>query len=239
MSDQEKIFLNSVFFVIGFVLVFSTIGILLQTFLSHISFQAMEIIRVAGGIIILSFGILLIASARYIVPFFSTEHKLHFRRLDNRYLSSLLFGVGFALGWTPCVGAILGAIYALAVSQPGIGFLLLLAYSLGLGIPFLVFGVFISKLSGFMKRVGPALRYFNIVGGLLLIGMGLLVITGYIGELAVFLVGAAGTMSFSEQLNFLFAIVAGLLTFISPCILPLLPAYLSYMTGTSAQEASA
>jgi cytochrome c-type biogenesis protein len=237
LRDNETVFLNSVFFVFGFMIVFSAIGILLQTLLAHVSYQAKEVITIIGGVIILAFGILLIASAKFIVPFFSTEHKVHFKRFNNSYLSSLTFGIGFALGWTPCVGAILGSIYALAATQPGLSLFLLLAYSLGLGIPFLIFGAFISKLTPFMKKVGPALKYFNVIGGLLLIAMGILVITGYIGELEVFLVGTNGPMSFSTNLNFLFAILAGILTFISPCILPLLPAYLSYMTGTTAQEA--
>ncbi len=238
MKDNEVVFLNSVFFVIGFTLVFSIVGILFQTLLLHISYQAMEVVRVIGGLIILAFGLLLMASAWYVIPFFATEHKIRFKRLENSYVSSLLFGVGFALGWTPCVGAILGAIYTLAATQPGLGFLLLMAYSLGLGIPFLIFGAFMSRLTDFMKRIRLFLKYFNVIGGLFLVAMGILVITGYIGELAVFLVGTSGSMSFSEQLNFLFAIFAGVLTFLSPCILPLLPAYISYMAGTTAQKAS-
>lgn len=235
MRSQEVVFLNSVAFVLGFVMVFSVLGILLQTLLQHVSFSAMSALRDAGGIIIVVFGVLLIASARYIIPFFSTGHKLRSRRLSNSYASSFVFGIAFALGWTPCVGAILGSIYALAATSPGLSFLLLLAYSMGLGIPFLVFGAFISKLSGFIRRVGPFLRYFNVVAGLFLVALGLLVVSGYIGVLAVFLVGTQGPMSLDTQLNFLVAIIAGMLTFISPCILPLLPAYFSYMAGTSAE----
>jgi cytochrome c-type biogenesis protein len=236
MRDQDIIFLNSVSFVLGFVLVFSLLGILLQTVLSHASFSAMGIIREVGGVIILLFGILMIASAKYIIPFFSSEHRIHVKRSGNSYVASFVFGIGFALGWTPCVGAILGSIYALAASSPGLGFLLLFAYSIGLGIPFLIFGAFISKLTVFLHKIGPLLKYFNIIGGLFLIALGLLVISGYIGELAVLLVGPQASSSANAQLNFLIALVAGILTFISPCILPLLPAYFSYMAGTTAQQ---
>jgi cytochrome c-type biogenesis protein len=237
MERQEIVFLNSVFFVLGFTLVFSIIGILLQTVLLHASFQAMELIRIAGGVIILVFGVLLIASSRYIIPFFSQGHAVRFKRGGSSFASSFLFGLGFAMGWTPCVGAILGSIYALAATSPGVGFLLLLSYSLGLGIPFLVFGAFISKLSAFLKRVRKYLAYFNIGAGLFLIAIGLLVVTGYIGLIAVFLVGPGGSMSLGTNLNFLVALLAGVLTFFSPCILPLVPAYFSYMTGSSAEEA--
>lgn len=236
MRKQEKIFLNSVFFVLGFTLVFSVLGILFQTVLAHAPHSVMSILTLIGGILIVGFGILLIASAKYIIPFFSAEHKIHVNKYSNSYLSSFVFGIAFALGWTPCVGAILGAIYIFAATSPGIGFLLLLAYSLGLGIPFIIFGAFISRLSDFMGKIKGFLKYFNIIGGLFLVAMGVLVITGYIGLLSVFLIGPGSSMPLSNQLNFLIALVAGVLTFLSPCILPILPAYFSYMAGTASEE---
>jgi cytochrome c-type biogenesis protein len=239
MKKQEIIFLNSVFFVLGFTIVFAVLGILFQTLLSHASFMIMNILRVAGGLIIIVFGILMILSTKYIIPFFATEHKIRTNRLSNSYLSSFVFGFAFAIGWTPCVGAILGSIYVLAATSPGISFLLLLAYSLGLGIPFLVFGAFISRLSDFMKRIRMLLKYFSIISGAFLIALGVLVVTGYIGLLAIFLIGPQATSAASNQLNFLIALLAGVLTFLSPCILPLLPAYFSYMAGTSAEEVRA
>jgi cytochrome c-type biogenesis protein len=196
----------------------------------------MAILRIIGGVLITIFGILLIASAKYIIPFFTTEHRIRTRRFRNSYVSSFVFGFAFAIGWTPCVGAILGSIYIFAATSPGLGFLLLLAYSLGLGIPFLVFGAFISRLSAFMRRIHSFLKYFNIIGGLFLVALGVLVFTGYIGLLSVFLIGNAAPMAAGDSLNFLIAIIAGVLTFLSPCILPLLPAYFSYMAGTTAEE---
>ena len=236
MKKQEVIFLNSVFFVLGFTIVFSLLGILFQTILSHASFSIMNILRVVGGIIIIGFGILMIASVKYIIPFFSTEHKMNVKRYNNSYLSSFVFGFAFALGWTPCVGAILGAIYVLAATSPGISFLLLLAYSIGLGIPFLIFGAFISRLSDVMKKIRGFLKYFSIISGLFLIILGVMVVTGYIGLLAIFLLGTNAPMSAGNQLNFLIALFAGVLTFLSPCILPILPAYFSYMAGTASEE---
>ncbi len=235
MKREEIIFLNSVFFVLGFTIVFSMLGILFQTVLSHASFQLMSILREAGGIVIIGFGVLIILSAKYIIPFFSAEHKISVRRMSNSYISSFVFGFAFALGWTPCVGAILGAIYVLAATSPGISFLLLLAYSLGLGIPFLIFGLFISRVSGFLERIKGFLKYFNIISGTFLVALGILVVTGYIGMLAIFLMSTSTPMALSNQLNFLIALFAGILTFLSPCILPLLPAYLSYMAGTASE----
>jgi cytochrome c biogenesis protein CcdA len=105
-----------------------------------------------------------------------------------------------------------------------------------MGIPFLIFGAFISRLSEFMKRIKGFLKYFNIVSGVFLLAVGALIVTGYIGLLAIFLIGPQSTMLLSNQLNFLIALFAGILTFFSPCILPLLPAYLSYMAGTTSEE---
>ncbi len=237
MNDQETVFLNSVFFVLGFTLIFSILGILFQTALSSAAFAVMEDLRVVGGVIIVIFGMLLILSAKYAIPFFISEHRIQARRFNNGFIFSFTFGIAFAIGWTPCVGAILGSIYVLAATSPGMSFLLLLSYSLGMGIPFLIIGAFASRLTSFIRRIQGFLKYFNIISGLFLVSVGLLVATGYIGLLSVFLVGSGGVISMEGQLNFLIAIIAGILTFLSPCILPLVPAYFSYMAGAAAQEA--
>ena len=237
MDKKEAIFLNSVFFVIGFVVVFSIVGIVLQVIVSSVAHKLMGTLTTIGGAVIILFGALLILSSSRFVPVLSREYKIHVPRVGGGPISSFVFGVAFAIGWTPCVGPILGSIYALAVASPGISFLLLLAYSFGLGIPFLAAGAFISRFSAFTHKARGIMRYFNLISGAFLIVMGLLVITGYIGELSVFLVsgsGGAGYVSLGGPLNFIVAILAGALTFLSPCILPLVPAYLSYMGGTAA-----
>ena len=241
-NSREVVFLNSAFFVLGFTLVFSVVGVLLQTALSTASLEAVFAVRLVGGSVIIAFGALMIASTKYAIPFFSVEHKVHVRRFRNSYMTSSVFGISFALGWTPCVGAILGSVYTLAAVSPGLGFLYLMSFSLGLGIPFLIAGAFVSRVSGFMRKTGRFLRYFGIISGLFLIGVGLLVVTNYIGVLQIFLngVGPLGSLAnpFGQfQLNFLIALAAGFLTFISPCILPLLPAFLAYVSGTSAEAA--
>ena len=237
---REVIFLNSAFFVLGFTLVFSIVGVLLQTVLSKASLAAIDTVRLVGGSAIVALGVLMIASVRYAIPFFSVEHKIHVRTFRSSYATSSAFGIAFALGWTPCVGAILGSVYTLAAVSPGLGFLYLMAFSLGLGIPFLLAGAFVSRVSGFLKRTGRFLKYFGIISGLFLVAVGLLVVTNYIGVLQIFLngVGPLGSLAnpFGQsQLSFLIALSAGFLTFISPCILPLVPAFLAYVSGTSVE----
>ena len=234
MNKRTVIFLNSVAFVLGFSFIFSLVGVLLQTVLSAVAYDAITLLRYIGGIIIILFGIFLIASLKYNIPFLQSEHKIKARKLKNSYISSFLFGVAFAVGWTPCVGAILGSIYTLAATSPGAGFLLLFAYSLGIGIPFLIAGAFTAKVSKFVEKSQNILKYFNIIGGLLLIAIGMLIFFNYLGIIAAFFVGPEGSIMVAGQLNFLLAFVAGIVTFISPCILPLLPAFFSYMAGATA-----
>ncbi len=235
MDQRTLIFLNSVFFVLGFTIVFSLVGVLLQTALANVAFDAVNLLRIIGGTIITLFGLLLIAAIRYRIPFLSSEHKIKIRRFSNSYITSFVFGLAFAIGWTPCVGFILGAIYALAATSPGAGFFLLFSYSLGIGIPFLIAGAFTSRVSGFLQRSQKILKYFNIIGGLLLVIIGLLVFFNYLGIIASLFVSAEGAV-IEGQLNFFIAFIAGLVTFVSPCILPLLPAFFSYMAGTTATE---
>lgn len=235
MNRQTTIFLNSAAFVLGFTLIFSIVGVLLQTALSNVAYDAVNTLRTIGGIVIILFGIFIIASIKYNIPFLQSEHKIRVRKFSNNYISSFIFGVAFAIGWTPCVGAILGSIYTLAAISPGSGFVLLFAYSLGIGIPFLIAGLFTSHVSGFLAKSGRLLKYFNIISGLLLVFMGLLVLFNYTGILARFLTGSSIGIA-ATQLNILIAVIAGTVTFISPCILPLLPAFLSYMAGTTVIE---
>ena len=235
MNRQTVIFFNSVAFVLGFTLIFSLVGVLLQTVLANVAFDTINILRTVGGIVIILFGVFLIASVKYTIPFLQSEHKIRARRFSNSYISSFVFGIAFAVGWTPCVGAILGSIYTLAAVSPGAGFLLLFAYALGIGVPFMIAGAFTSRLSVFLKKSGGVLKYFNIIGGVLLIAIGLLIFFNYLGIIASFFVGTEG-VSVEGQLNFFIAFVAGIVTFLSPCILPLLPAFFSYMAGTASIE---
>lgn len=120
------------------------------------------------------------------IGFLEREHKLKPRKFRWTYLTSFVFGVAFAAGWTPCVGPVLGSILTLAIVTPGAAFNLLLAYAAGLGMPFLAVGLFTSQASTFIKRSERFMRPFRIIMGLLLIAIGILVFTGYINYLSTF-----------------------------------------------------
>ena len=87
MNQQKKLFLHSVVFVAGFTLVFTIIGILLQTIFQSVFLETSNILRIVGGSIIVLFGILLLASLKYNIPFLQQEHKLKIKRLKNSYLT--------------------------------------------------------------------------------------------------------------------------------------------------------
>ncbi len=175
-NGRLEIFLNSVFFVLGFSLVFAALGVLLNGVLKSAAYGVQEWLSWIGGAVIIFFGLYLTGLVK--VPFLDREHKMNVKRkFSSRYLTSLIFGAAFAVGWTPCVGAALGAILALAAAHPATAFSLLMAYSLGLGIPFLIVGAFVSQAAAFVERIGPWLTYINIAFGIILIILGILVFT--------------------------------------------------------------
>lgn len=181
---RAKIFLNSVFFVLGFSFVFSVIGVLLQSILSNFAYDLQTYLGYIGGTIIIFFGLMLLGIIR--IEQLETDHKLILKKTGISYLTSFLFGAAFAVGWTPCVGAVLGGILTLAVTNPLTAFPLMLSYSLGLGIPFLLVGLFLSHSAKFIKALGPYLKWLNIIFGIIMIILGILVFTGTLAFVANF-----------------------------------------------------
>ena len=137
--SRKSVFLTSVFFVLGFSVIFASFGVLLNTLLTDVAYEVREWLSRIGGVIIIAFGLYLTGLVK--IAFFEVEHRFNVKyRFSSRYFTAFVFGAAFAAGWTPCVGAVLGTILGLAVTAPASAFLFLLAYSLGLGLPFLVVG---------------------------------------------------------------------------------------------------
>lgn len=175
--------INTVFFVLGFSVIFALLGVLLNTVLETVAYDAQTWLARIGGAIIIFFGLYLTGVLR--IGFLEREHKLRVtKKFSSRYVTSFVFGAAFAAGWTPCVGAALGAILGLASSAPGSAFTLLMVYSLGLGLPFLVVGFFASGAGKIINKYAGALHYVNIVFGILLILLGVLVFTENLNRIA-------------------------------------------------------
>ena len=107
-------------------------------------------------------------------------------KFKTSYITSLVFGIAFAAGWTPCVGPILGSTFTLAATSPGEAYNLLLAYSLGLGTPFLITAAFFSRATGLIKKMVKYLKYFNPIMGTFLIILGILIFTNQLNILGNF-----------------------------------------------------
>lgn len=184
-SERKETFLNAFFFVLGFSLVFAALGVLLNTILEAIAYDVQIWLSRVGGALIIFFGIYVMGLIH--IPFLDRDHKFRVtKKFSSRYFTSFVFGLAFAAGWTPCVGATLGAILGLAATAPGSAFTLLLSYALGLGIPFLIVGLFAAEANRFLGRFTTAAKYINIVFGLALVVIGVLVFTGDLARIANF-----------------------------------------------------
>ncbi len=182
-GSRMRIFLNAVAYVLGFVLVFSILGVLLNGILGSAAYVTRLWLGRIGGIIIIAFGLYMLGLVK--LGFLQSEYRIKPSEGGKRpYLFSFLFGASFAVGWSPCVGAILGAVLTLAATAPGQSFALLFAYSIGLGLPFLAAGAFIAQARDAIKKFSPYMQYFNIVSGALLIILGILVFTDSLSSVA-------------------------------------------------------
>lgn len=170
-------------------------------------------------------------------------------RADRRlgYLSSFVMGIFFSAGWIPCVGPVLAAIYLLAsdTQTVGQGALLLLVYSAGLGIPFLITGAALSTATGFLRGINRHMGVISKITGLFLILVGVLLFMDRLAMISNVFVSRFGTGLASLELGSASSVVtlpiafaAGLLSFLSPCVLPLIPAYIGYLSGTAVVPAA-
>jgi len=182
--NKINIIANTIFFVLGFSIVFSTLGVLINSVLLENVNQFTDSLNIVAGSIIIIFGIFLILSTK--INSLNKEKKFHIKNFKSSYPMSFVFGIAFAVGWTPCVGPILGTILTLAATTPSISFSLLLAYSTGLGIPFILMGIFYSKSTKIISSMTKHLKYYNIVLGGFIILLGILIFTNQLAYIANF-----------------------------------------------------
>ncbi|HEX7033306.1 MAG TPA: cytochrome c biogenesis protein CcdA [Nitrososphaera sp.] len=184
-SVRLNIFLNTVYFVLGFSLVFAVLGVILNSFLVNVGTSFQSTLQTVGGAVIIAFGTYLILSTKFRLLNFE-KRMTNLPRFKTTYITSFVFGAAFASGWTPCVGPILGTTLTLAATAPGAAYNSLLAYSLGLGVPFLITGAFFSQSTRVIKRMAKHLKYFNPVMGAILIVLGILVLTNQLSIIGNF-----------------------------------------------------
>ena len=178
--DTKKTLKNALGFVLGFTLVFVAMGAFAGTVGGFLN-KYQTVVNVITGLIVIVFGLHFLGVVRFNI-FKGMQGKVNTKNLG--FFSSLLFGMIFSVGWTPCVGAFLGSALMLA-SQQGkamVGMLMLLAYSLGLGIPFVFSAILIDKLKTAFQWIKKHYAIINKICGVFLIVIGILMATGTMGR---------------------------------------------------------
>ncbi len=182
-NRRLQTFLNAVFFVLGFSVVFAVLGVLLNGILLAAAASVQTWLARIGGAVVILFGLYLAE----LVPLEFLARSRTFQprhRFSSPYLTSFVFGAAFAAGWTPCVGAVLGSILGLALASPGGALALLLSYSIGLGAPFLIVGLFASSAAGLLSRWARWTRIVTILFGIALVFLGILAFTQNLNRIA-------------------------------------------------------
>lgn len=199
-SARWQVFLNGLLYVTGFSVVFILLGSAIGWFGAVVMAEYQDVLRIVGGAFVILFGLFMIQSAfvyyrgkNISIPFlrmFSSEARLPVSSIvkPGNPLSSFVFGAAFAVGWTPCVGPVLGAILTVAATQASVtqGSVLLGVFSLGLGLPFLILAAGFGYFSVHMNRISRILPVISLIGGIFIVGLGFLLITNSVSVWTAF-----------------------------------------------------
>jgi cytochrome c-type biogenesis protein len=262
---RAYVFSHALLFVAGFTLVFVLVFGLPTTVLGTLLYDYRDWITRIGGMLIIVLGLHMAGAFKALVrlagaggsgarPLRDALARLDAtldsiilpeRRLQidqdrsPSYVRSALIGVTFAAGWTPCVGPLLGLVLSLASTEPARAAFLLLVYSMGLAVPFLLTAALLGTATGFLRRINRYLHVIELVSGLLLVVVGVFLVGGIFSYINIlFTATPSWTATLEDSLanstiSIPLAFIAGLLSFLSPCVLPLVPIYLGYLGGTA------
>ena len=174
---QKNAILHTLFFLLGFSLIFIAIGFG-TSFARDFLVNYQDILRQVGAILIVVFGLMIVGLLQ--INFLMKDHKVQFKNRPSGFIGSILIGVAFAAGWTPCTGPILMSIILLASSNPDSGMFYMLAYFLGFAVPFFLLSFFITRMTWIRTHSQKIVKvggYIMIVVGILLFFDGLTYIT--------------------------------------------------------------
>ncbi len=177
VSDRWQVFSHALFFVAGFTAVFVILFGLPTTLLAGALQQYADWITRIGGAVLVLFGLHTMGVVT--IPFLNTTRRVEVGiGVNQGYARSTLLGVTFAAGWTPCIGPLLGTVMTLAFAEPARAMGFIFTYALGLAVPFLLAAALLAQASDWLKRLNQHVRVVEIVSGLLMLGVGVLLITG-------------------------------------------------------------
>ena len=184
-ADKRRTLVNAIGFVSGFTVVFIALGAFAGT-LGRLLTGHAAVVNVITGLIVIVLGLNFIGVIS--IGFLNRNGRWRVNIKNLRFFSSMLFGIVFSIGWTPCVGAFLGSALMMAAGQGGVinGIVMLLVYSFGLGIPFIASAILIDRLKDAFELVKRNYRAVNIISGALLVITGILMATGQMGRLLSF-----------------------------------------------------
>ena len=186
IEDKKSVLLKTVFFSVGFSIVFISFGIT-ASFIGKLLISYSNQLRIVAGIIIILFSLQLIGLIN--LKILNSEARFSTQSYSNNLIFPTIVGAAFGFGWTPCIGPILGSILALAAIEENINksILLLSFYSLGLAIPFIISGVLIDKFLFFSKSFRKYISTITKVGGTILLLTGIAILTGQLQVLGFFI----------------------------------------------------
>ncbi|MEG1632622.1 MAG: cytochrome c biogenesis protein CcdA [Oscillospiraceae bacterium] len=179
-GEKSKALTNALGFVLGFTLVFVSLGAFAGS-VGRLLREYSTVLNLVTGLIVVLFGLNFLGVLK--IGFLNGTHRGEANTKELGFFSSLTFGIVFSIGWTPCVGAFLGSALILAGQQGSAlqGILMLLAFSAGLGIPFVASAILIDRLKSTFDFIKRHYRGINIISGGLLVAIGILMMTGGMG----------------------------------------------------------
>jgi cytochrome c-type biogenesis protein len=188
LEDKKKnfIFRETLLFSVGFSIVFISLGAT-ATMFGSLMLEYSRIFTFIVGVIIIFFSLNMIGLLQF--RLLNQELKYHFHNQITKPYMSLLVGIGFGFGWSPCIGPILGSVLALASLETTLmkGIILLSIYSIGLAIPFILSGLFITKFLVFSKKTRIHIVKIQKISGYILLVTGVLIVTGKLQTLGFYL----------------------------------------------------
>lgn len=236
LNKRLRTMAHALAFVIGFSLIFIVGWGGAATLAGQFFGEYKHIIARIGGVIVILFGLATLDMIR--IPWFYADTRTqHTGGRKSALANSGLMGIFFAAGWSPCIGATLGAILTMGLSQDTVGQAMWLSsgYSIGMGIPFLLLALGLERASGWINRMKRYQRAFKIASGVFILIIGAMLLTNTMSRIAIWAFQNGFYLetfsSYAAVPTYLTAILAGLLSFLSPCVLPLVPAYVGYLSG--------
>ncbi|MEN2766349.1 cytochrome c biogenesis CcdA family protein [Ornithinibacillus xuwenensis] len=186
---NRKSILHTISFLIGFSSIFIMIGFTASA-VSEFLLTYKDIIRQIGAILIIFFGLVIVGIFNF--TWLMKDKKITFKHRPSGYFGSILIGMAFSMGWTPCTGPILAVVLSLAATDPSSGMVMMISYVLGFSIPFFILSFFVGKLNWIKRNSQKIVK----IGGYIMIFMGVALFFDWMTKLTAFLAGWIGFYGF-------------------------------------------